>query len=198
MKTKALISVAVNVSPTVLNQEGARHEMDTAFQTGATVEELLEVIQMAVAIANHSVVTGALTLGEEADIPETFGQAEVENQDRIRESFKTKRGYWDAKKEPRLKLDSDHFERYLDLSAYPWEHGVLDDKTRELIYIALDASATHTFEYGVEAHIENAIELGATSGEVMETLQLAASIGLYSVTMGAQTLEQVAQEHDKL
>jgi AhpD family alkylhydroperoxidase len=197
-KTKALICLAVNASPTLLNREGIRQYLHSAFKHGAEFDEVLDVFEQVTAIGNHAVALGVPVLIEEAGLQDEFTSEELQAQERIRDAFREKRGYWDDGKEPRLKIDPEHFERYLNLSAHPWENGVLDPKTRELIYIALNASATHIFEYGVTAHVQAALDQGATREEILEAFQLAASIGLHPISEGIPILVEVAREYGEL
>lgn len=95
-------------------------------------------------------------------------------------------------------MDAGHFEAYLDASAYPWERGVLDDKTKELIYVAIDSSPTHLFETGLRLHVENALEVGATQEEIVETLQIAGSMGLHTIRETMPIIAEEAQKHGLL
>ena len=87
-----------------------------------------------------------------------------------------------------LTLDPDFFEAYLNFSAVPWRHGVLEPKVREFIYIAIDASTTHLHAAGTRTHMRNALRLGATREEIMEVLQLISVLGIHSVTDGVPLL----------
>ena len=51
---------------------------------------------------------------------------------------------------------------YLEFSAVPWRKNHLDDKTKELMYIAVDAAATHLYVPGIRQHIRAALQAGAT------------------------------------
>lgn len=111
-----------------------------------------------------------------------------ERQRTLKATFERERGYWSPLWDNVLRLDPDFFESYLNFSAVPWRNGELDPKTKELIYIAIDASTTHLYEPGLRLHIRNAIGYGATRAEVMEVLELVSVLGIHACTMGVPVL----------
>ena len=120
-----------------------------------------------------------------------MGEELNKTQQRLKERFIQDRGYWSAEVwEPILKLDPDFFQAYLKFSAVPWKKGVLSPKTKELIYIAIDASTTHLFEPGIRQHVANALKYGATREEIMEVFELISGLGIQSCTMGMPILEE--------
>jgi alkylhydroperoxidase/carboxymuconolactone decarboxylase family protein YurZ len=54
--------------------------------------------------------------------------------------------------------------------------------------LAVDAATTHLFEPGVRVHIRSALKHGATREEIVEVLQLVATIGAHSCTFGVPLL----------
>ena len=84
-----------------------------------------------------------------------------ERQRQLQEDFIRERGYWNPFWSGLLSLDPEFFEAYLNFSAVPWRHGVLEPKFKELIYIAIDASTTHLYEPGLRQHIRNAAPCSA-------------------------------------
>jgi alkylhydroperoxidase/carboxymuconolactone decarboxylase family protein YurZ len=68
----------------------------------------------------------------------------------------------------------------------------LDALTWEFISIAVDASCTHMYAPGTRRHIRKALELGATTDQVMAVLEGVAVLGLHSVAMGAPILQEEA------
>ena len=106
----------------------------------------------------------------------------------LRERFQQTCGYWSPALELMLELDPDFFATYVELAAVPWRTGVLEPKVKELMYIAIDGAATHLYEPGRREHIRRAIELGATKEELLEVLQLTATLGIHSCTVGVPLL----------
>src|SRR5918998_4703520 len=83
---------------------------------------------------------------------------------------------------------------YLNFSAVPWRSGVLEPKVKEFIYIAIDANATHMYLPGVRQHIKAALQLGATPQEIMEVLELSATLGIHAMNIGVPILVEVLEE----
>lgn len=107
---------------------------------------------------------------------------------RIREAFIDRRGYWNGFWDGLLRLDPEFFEAYLRFSGVPWEHGTLEPKVKELIYIAVDAATTHLYEPGLRQHIQNALRHGATRDEIMEVYELISVLGIHACTLGVPVL----------
>ncbi len=118
----------------------------------------------------------------------------TERQRQLKETFVRERGYWSDAWEQLLAVDPDFFAVYFDLSAVPWRRGELDPKVKELVYVAVDAATTHLFEPGIRVHVRRAIELGATREELLEVLQLTATMGIHAATTGVPVLLEALEE----
>lgn len=196
-RTKALVCLAVHASPTHMDADATRRYADLAFEHGASLEAVLEVLELVSTLGIHAITVGVPILVDEAGLPEydEAGEAELEA---ARQAFRDRRQYWDEGKEPRLRIDPEHFRRYLELSAHPWETGVLEPKVREFVYIAIDAAVTHVFAFGTRLHVQNALDQGASREEVLEVLQLAAGAGLDALQAGLPIVTEVARDHGQL
>lgn len=115
-------------------------------------------------------------------------------QEEIKAKFIEVRGTWGDPWESILRLDPDFLLAYLDFSAVPWRQNHLPDKVKELIYIAVDANATHMYLPGVRQHVKAALAAGATGAEIMEVLELAATLGIHAMNIGVPILVQVLEE----
>ncbi|MDP6687985.1 MAG: carboxymuconolactone decarboxylase family protein [Alphaproteobacteria bacterium] len=111
-----------------------------------------------------------------------------QRQQAIKDAFVKARGYWAKIMDQILGLSPDYFEAYTELSSVPWKHGVLEPKVKEFMYIAADASTTHLYNAGTRIHMQNALRHGATVEEIFEVLQLTASLGIHSCTVGVPIL----------
>jgi alkylhydroperoxidase/carboxymuconolactone decarboxylase family protein YurZ len=176
-KVKELVCLAVDAAATHMYAPGIRDHVRRALDLGATKEELLEVLQLTSTLGIHASTVGVPLLLE------ALGDREVppldERRTALKADFEAKRGYWHGFWDGLLELDPDFFEAYVGFSSYPWEHGELEPKVKELIYTAFDASATHMYIPGLRQHIENALGYGATPAEVMEVFELASTIGIH-------------------
>lgn len=109
-------------------------------------------------------------------------------------------GNWNPDWEPFARLDPEWTEKVIAMAITPAVAGVLDQKTIELIGIALDASCTHLYAPGVRRHVQRALKAGATREEIVAVLQLASMQGLHSICVAApilfEELEAAAQRND--
>lgn len=117
-------------------------------------------------------------------------------QEAVKADFIAVRGTWSDLWESILQLDPEFLKAYLDFSAVPWRpnHNHLDDKTKELMFIAVDAAATHMYAPGVRQHIKAAFKAGATPQEIMEVIELTSTLGIHAMNIGVPLLVQVLVE----
>ncbi len=115
-------------------------------------------------------------------------------QEEIKAEFIKVRGGWSDGWQQILELDADFMQGYLNFSAVPWRKNHLDDKLKEFIYIAVAANATHMYLPGVRTHIKAALKLGATPQEIMEVLELCATLGIHAMNIGVPILVEVLVE----
>ena len=119
-------------------------------------------------------------------------------QEDVKARFIEVRGTWSEAWEAVVRLDPDFLEAYLQFSAVPWRHGPLPPKVKEFIYIAIDANATHMYLPGVRQHIKAALDHGATGAEIMEVLELTATLGIHAMNVGMPVLTEVLSEMGRL
>ncbi len=117
-------------------------------------------------------------------------------QEEVKAEFIAVRGTWSDLWESILALDPEFLKAYLDFSAVPWRsnHNHLDDKTKEFMFIAVDAAATHMYAPGVRQHIKAAFKAGATPQEIMEVIELTSTLGIHAMNIGVPLLVQVLVE----
>lgn len=119
----------------------------------------------------------------------------------LRDEFIEARGYWNEFWDSLLELDEEFFEAYTQFSSVPWKHGPLDPKVKEFVYIAVDAAATHLYVPGIQQHIRQALKHGANAAEIMEVLELTATLGIHACNIGVpilvEELEAIGQPVSK-
>jgi alkylhydroperoxidase/carboxymuconolactone decarboxylase family protein YurZ len=113
---------------------------------------------------------------------------ETDDSDRIREEWVAAHGAWNEDWSDFLAIDPGFFERYLQLAAHPWRHGALEPKVKALVQLSVDAAATHLYGPGVRYHLRRALSLGASAAEVIETLELTATMGIHATNVGVPIL----------
>jgi alkylhydroperoxidase/carboxymuconolactone decarboxylase family protein YurZ len=196
-KVKEFIYIAIDASTTHLYRSGLRVHVRNAFKHGATMAEIMEVLELTSAIGIHACTMGVPVLIEELRQAGQGAKIDAapltERQIALKETFQKNRGYWNVFWDGLLKLSPDFFEAFLKFSSVPWSSGTLEPKIKEFIYIAIDAATTHLYEPGLRQHIRNALGYGATKEELMEVLQLASVLGVHTVSEGVPVLVQEAK-----
>lgn len=128
-KNQSLISLAVDSAATHLYSPGIRTHVSAALAQGATVHEVLEVIELSSTLGIHACNIGVPLLVEVLNEEGGKYGAETtkpynESQEKLKEEFTKKRGYWHTFWEDFLRLDPEFFEAYLEFSTVPWVKNV--------------------------------------------------------------------------
>ena len=123
-KNQCLISLAVDSAATHLYTPGIRAHVAAALKEGASVHEILEVIELSSTLGIHACNIGVPllveVLKEEGRYQDEITKPYDERQEKLKEEFTKKRGYWHTFWEDFLRLDPDFFGAYLDFSSVPW------------------------------------------------------------------------------
>lgn len=191
-KLCALLRLAFDVSVTHLDKHAVEQDVAHALKAGATADEVLEVCHLSSVLGIHSCSVGVRILTEELTAlgrqEEMWPEYDDSRREQIKENFVRQRQFWAPVWDTLLRTFPDFFEAYTDYSSHPWVAGVLEPKVREFVYIAIDAATHHLYEPGLRIHIRNALNHGATPGEILTILQLLSAEGLRSSTLGARVL----------
>ena len=115
----------------------------------------------------------------------------------IRDRFVAVRGAWDAAWEPVLRIDPAFVSAYLDMYEVPYRKGHLSPKFKALCYVSVNAAATHLHVPGILPSIRAALDLGATPAEIIEVLELAATVGIHAMNIGVPLLVEVLEERGR-
>ena len=194
-KIKEFVYIAADAAATHLYEPGIRQHVAAALKYGATEQEIMEVIELTSTIGIHASNIGVpllLEVLEEEGL--RSGPAPLdERRERLKAEFTANRGYWHQFWDGLLELDPDLFEAYVEFSSVPWKTGTLPPKVKEFIYIAIDASTTHLYVPGLKLHMQNAVRLGATAGEIMEVLAIVSVIGIHAATTAAPILAELTR-----
>jgi alkylhydroperoxidase/carboxymuconolactone decarboxylase family protein YurZ len=189
-KTRELILVAANISITHLNEAATSIHMENALRLGATRQEIREVLELVSVLGIHGYMLGAPILMDELRATGHKGSSEMmAKATATKQRFAESRGYWSELLEDMVSLAPDFFDAYGRYSSVPFRNGTLAPKVRELIYVAIDASATHLHAEGTRIHMKNALRHGASPGEIAEVLQLVSTLGFQSWVVGSRLLD---------
>ena len=99
-------------------------------------------------------------------------------------------GDWNPSWDLFQELDPDYLEAFLAFRAVPIRQGPLEQKYKEMIFIAINAATTHLHGPGVRRHIQNALRAGATKAEILEVIQLTTIMGVHSMSLAAPILQE--------
>lgn len=79
----------------------------------------------------------------------------------------------------------------------PLQSAALSAKLRELILLALEVSPAHFHAAGAAAHLREALRLGATREELVETFGMASLIGFNGMVVALPILREELARHEK-
>lgn len=99
-------------------------------------------------------------------------------------------GDWNPTWDVLAEMDADYLEAFLAFRAVPQTKGPLEQKYKELIFIAINVATTHLWSTGVRRHIQNALRAGATKEEILEVMQLTSIMGIHSMALGVPILQE--------
>ena len=164
----------------------------------------MEVLELTCAVGIHASTLGVPVLFEVMQESGTFaahpvtGMAKLDpRRERLRETFRQKRGYWHSTWEEILLMDPELFEANMEMTSVPWTanaegggKGYLEPKVKELMYVAFDAACQHMYRSGLKLHMVNVLKYGGTPEEIMEVLEIATLVGMQGVSVGAPILEE--------
>ncbi len=97
---------------------------------------------------------------------------------------------WNPVWDKMAEMDPEFLEGFLHFRSVPQTRGPLEQKTKELIMIAINAATTHLWAPGVRRHMQNALNVGATKEEILQTLQLTTIMGIHAMTMSTPILQE--------
>ncbi|KAK0629394.1 AhpD-like protein [Bombardia bombarda] len=210
-KNQALISLAVDSAATHLYTPGIHAHVAAARDEGASRDEILEIIELSSTLGIHACNIGVPllveVLREEGGYEEEITAPFNETQERLKDEFTKKRGYWHTFWEDFLRLDPEFFGAYLEFSGVPWSkdvggngednRGALEPKMKELVYCAFDCAATHLYVPGLKLHMKNALGYGATPQEIVEVLEIATLLSLHTVHVALPIIDELTTEPSK-
>ena len=145
------------------------------------------VLKMSSLLAIHSCSLGGPILLEEAKAaavkPSPRPAVATPACDKVRAI-----GQWNDAWNSFEELDPVWTDEFMASAAAIYASRLMSPKLVELLRIALDASYTHMYGSGTRRHIQAALKLGATVGEIMEVLKLCVVQGVQACNMAVPIL----------
>ena len=175
---QALIGIAVVGNTASTNWSRLEAYIRVALHVGATRAQVRDVLRLVSIMSIHALTVGipalAGVLAERGiDVPDALDERRLA----LKEEFIRVRGYWHESWDDMLALDPEMFDAYTGFSIVVAEFGSLDVRLRELIYIAIDCVVTHLYVPGIEIHVRNALDSGATTAQILTAMEIAALTG---------------------
>lgn len=181
--SSALISLAVAVSVTLLDRHAIETSVSAAFDAGASVAQVQEIIALSSGLGVHSLMASSVTVLNEASRRGLLDHTAPldERRAELWERHVGSDPFWDGFSkhvpgflEAMLRLSPEIFVGFFDYCAIPWKSGTVRAKVKELAALACDATPSHRFLPGFRVHLSNAIKLGIGRNAIMQTLEIAA------------------------
>lgn len=196
---KEFIYIAIDAATTHLFEPGIEIHVKNALGYGASPDQVMAVLEATSLIGIQTSVLGASILLEESaamgrpvfDLYDSLTPRQAE----VKEAFVERMGFWSDRWEAVLRMNADYLRSYLDLASKGRVSNELDDKTNELIQIAVHSAATHLEEKAVRRHVRRALEEGASPGEIMEVFELTSVLGVHTLTIGVPVLIRESANH---
>ena len=114
----------------------------------------------------------------------------TEKQRKARAQFEADRGKWKWSDtwETILQLNPDILSAYSKMSSVPHKKGHLNQKTKEMLYVAIDGAITELYLPGLSSHLKHGLDIGVTKEEFLEVLAITSTTGAATYTMGIPVL----------
>lgn len=196
-KTRAYVLLALNAATTHMNETGIRTRINDAFDAGASVDEIVAVLEITSVLGIHAMTTGVETLSEISGLPDRTTD-EHDELEQKRQAYKDELGFWSDRLDAIVEYDDEYFDNWYQYLRHPQEADYLTPAQMELIYVAIDVSTTHLYQEGLELHIKKALDVGATPNEIVSVFELASLMSVQSTTEGIPILVEEAQRRGKL
>lgn len=187
-KVIELIYIAVDASVGHLYVDGIARHIDGALQKGATREEVLEVIQLAMLTSHNSISMGVSILIDEL-ASDGYAEAPLApDSQAAKDAYIRAVGDWPTYGDRLLQLAPDFARAYLAYAEIPHRRGPLPPKIREFIGIALQAFPGAPQPKRLRDHIRRALDFDATPEEIVDVLALSSSIAIHTCTVAVPLL----------
>ncbi len=192
-RTRALIYVAVDLQTAHLYPDGAELNMREGLSHGATVEEISEVLGIA-ATTTYQPFAHCLRAALR-DFRLDGDAAPADTHESLRHAFADYYGFVPEWLDFAIGVLPDIVPGLLSYVSMPERARALDEKTRALIFVGLNASPPISDVDAVAQWGRRCKEAGATAAEIAEAVAAGAMIGTHSFTRGYPVLHFALQDH---
>jgi alkylhydroperoxidase/carboxymuconolactone decarboxylase family protein YurZ len=196
--TCELLYVALDASSTHLFESRLLLHMRYALQHGATPAQIMEVLALATAQGLGGTQVGVQILAEElaasgVAVPE-LERSLTPAQTALKEQWVARFGDWPEVCEVLLRLDHGYFALMTELLCAAEPGAGLDERSRILIALALDACFTGLNPPGIRRGIRRALAAGIGWRDILQVLQMTAHLGVHACALGVPALMALVDE----
>ena len=199
IKIKTLIYVAMDAAITHLYIPGMTTHMTHGLRDlGITPEEMMEALVISASIGASVYQKAFPMLMEEL---ERAGLCEMsvdedlaEKENALKERYFAQFGSFSENARAVLKLDPEIFEAWINLMEGAMSKNALDEKTREILYIAVNLAPTTLDVENARRHIQKAIPLGLTKDELLEIYESVCCLGIHTIMQGIPIIDKAVAE----
>jgi alkylhydroperoxidase/carboxymuconolactone decarboxylase family protein YurZ len=186
------IYIAVDAAVSHLFTAGVEMHIKKALGLGATAEEVMEVIQLAMLAAHSSHSVGMPILVEELDraglfkdeVSRPLTDSEQVEKARYIESV----GQWPEGADVLFRIAPGFMKGFLSYGEIPYRAGPLPPLWKELICIAVFASPVAPQPGPLRSHIRRALEIGVNPHEISDAIQLSSGIAIHTCVAAVPAL----------
>lgn len=187
-----LILATVDSVVTHLYPRGIGVHARVAIEHGASLRHVVEALEISAFVSNRSYSIALPRVVEELA---RAGRAETmtdeEKSSGIRNRFSDRVGEWRDWMNVALDLCPDALEALLELGYGREASDGLSRKERELLFLAASACPAIADADAAGSHTRQALKLGATPEEIVQTVKVAGIIGLHPVVEGMPQLRAI-------
>ena len=108
------------------------------------------------------------------------------------------KGDWNPLWDQLRRLDPEFMEAYLAFRDVPHRKGPLPPHIKELILVAINVATTHLYGPGARRHMQNALRLGATPAELLETIELTTVMGIHACNLAIPIMVEEVEKFDSV
>lgn len=187
-----LIILAVDCVVTHLYPRGVGVHARVAMEHGATPRQVVEALQISCFASNRGwSIALPLVLEElEASGLQTTRREASDTPD-IRRTFEARVGEWQNWMESALGRDPEALRVLLEMGYGAEGDGGLDARQRELLLLAVAACPALADQDAIRRHTRQALKLGVTPDEIVQTVKVANVIALHPIVEGIPQLRAV-------
>lgn len=187
-KTRELIYVATNCSPTHFFERGVRQHARFAREYGATLEELIAVAMVVSTVGVQTYLLGAAALEE--ILPGALSSTgHADHAKTVHQKHLQLLGAALPEVDAAIHVDPAFYDTWLNFAtAAIGTDGPLSHKDAHLVALAAYAMCTQLSGPGVRQHMRAALASGATPNEVMDVCKLITSMGVHAVVLPVPVL----------